>query len=177
MLYRFSSWLEVFSKKVIGKDNPGWIVDLRVGSIAFCISVLLASPPLWIYFDQATAGRLVDFINQSEDPFRRDLTELILGYRIFVPLFNYFIGLREFWSVLPAIFASFFNCCLCSRIIRIRTNNLTHTVFGVIGISLTYFIVTGITFWGGPDSVAHLFTLTIAAFSLSSLLLHVHVSV
>ncbi|WP_322757165.1 hypothetical protein [Synechococcus sp. CBW1107] len=165
-LSRLIRWLDRCVTWIAGGSRSGARMDLRIGSTAFLISVLLASPALWLYLEPGNAGRLSDFIAQADNPLTRSLKEPILGYRILVPLLNYSLGLRGLAVALPAIVASWINLCLCSRIIRLRTDSISLTVYSVVGLSLTFFVVEGTTFWAAPDSVAHLFSLLIAAFSL-----------
>jgi hypothetical protein len=167
VLFRLSRWLDRFALIVSGgPDSPGWKSDIRIGTFAFLVSIFLAAPALWIYLEPGAGGRLADFMAQAAEPLRRDLKEPILGYRIAVPLINYLLGLRGYAVVMPAIAASFINLMLCCRIFRLRTQSALLTFFGTVGISLTFFIVEGTTFWSAPDSVAHLIALTPAAFSL-----------
>lgn len=167
VLFRLSRWLDRFALIVSGTPGiSGWKCDIRVGFFSFLVSLLLAAPVLWIYLEPGAGGRLADFMAQAAEPFRRDLKEPILGYRFTVPLLNYFLGLRGFAVVLPAIAASLSNLILCCRIFRVRTQSARLPLFATVGISLTFFIAEGTTFWAAPDSVAHLIALIPAAFQL-----------
>jgi len=162
---RLFSWQDRLAQIVQG-SRAGWQQDVRSGLFAFLTSLFLAAPILWIYLEPGYVGRLLDFMAQASNPLRRDLRELILGYRITVPLLNHWIGFRGFAVIIPAIIASLVNLILCSRIIRQRTHSSVFSVYGAVGLSLTFFIAEGTTFWSSPDSVAHLLALLPAAFSL-----------
>jgi hypothetical protein len=167
VLFRLSRWLDRFALIVSGSPGASaWKYDIRVGTFAFLVSLLLAAPVLWIYLEPGAGGRLADFIALAAEPFRRDLKEPILGYRITVPLLNYFLGLRGYAVAIPAIAASLANLILCCRIFRMRTQSALLPFFASVGLSLTFFIAEGTTFWSAPDSVAHLIVLIPAAFSL-----------
>jgi len=165
-LSHFIRWLDLCASWIAGGSRSGLLIDLRIGSTAFMLSILLASPAIWLYLEPGNLGRLSDFIAQADNPLIRSLREPILGYRITVPVLNHLLGIRDFWVALPAIVTSWINLFLCSRIIRLRSGSLLLTVYTVIGLSLTFFIVEGTTFWASPDSVAHFFSLLLAAFSL-----------
>ena len=158
-------WLDRVAQGVQG-SRAGWRQDVRSGLFAFLVSLFLAAPVLWIYLEPGSGGRLADFMAQAAEPLRRDLREPILGYRITVPLLNNWLGFRGFAVIIPAMTASLVNLILCSRILRQRTQNSLFSIFGSVGLSLTFFIVEGTTFWSAPDSVAHLLVLLPAAFSL-----------
>ena len=150
-------------------EEIGWRIDLKIAILVFFISVFMAFPSLWLYFRPDRAGRLFYQMLQAENPLNRDLplAAQILSYRFFVPTINYFLGLRDFNVILVPIISSFFNIFLISRIIRTRTRNLEYTFFSVIGLSLSWFIVEGSSFWGTTDSVSHVLLLLPAAFKIN----------
>lgn len=162
---RLFRWLDRVAQVVQG-SRAGWRQDVRSGLFAFLVSLFLAAPVLWIYLEPGSGGRLADFMAQAAEPLRRDLREPILGYRITVPLLNHWLGFRGFAVIIPAMAASLLNLILCSRILRQRTQNSLFSIFGAVGLSLTFFVAEGTTFWSAPDSVAHLLALVPAAFSL-----------
>ena len=162
---RLFRWLDRVAQGIQG-SRAGWRQDVRSGLFAVLVSLFLAAPVLWIYLEPGYGGRLADFMAQAAEPLRRDLKEPILGYRITVPLLNHWLGFRGFAVIIPAITVSFVNLVLCSRILRQRTQSSLFSIFGGVGLSLTFFIAEGTTFWSAPDSVAHLLALLPAAFSL-----------
>jgi len=165
LLSRLFRWLDRAAQRIQG-SRAGWRQDVRSGLFAFLVSLCLAAPILWLYLEPGSGGRLADFMAQAAEPLRRDLNEPILGYRITVPLLNNWLGFRGFAVVIPAMTASLVNLILCSRILRQRTQSSLFSIFGTVGLSLTFFIAEGTTFWSAPDSVAHLLVLLPAAFSL-----------
>lgn len=152
-------------KRYLSDQLPGWQLDLRIGLLAFAISLFFAFPSLWQWL-AGDPNRINEFLAQAENPWRRDLTEPILYYRFLVPLINYGLGLRGFWAVLPAVFASFLNLCLLGRLVRMRTQNVHYALLLSVGFGLTFFITEGTTFLCSPDSVAHGFVMLLAAFDL-----------
>jgi len=159
--HSLSSW----TRRCFNDRLRGWQLDLRIGLLAFCISLLFAFPSLWQWL-AGDPNRINEFLAQAHNPWRRDLTEPILYYRFLVPLLNHGIGLRGFWAVLPGIAASFLNLCLLSRLVRERTQNITYSLVVVIGFAFTFFIAEGTTFLCSPDSVAHCFVLLLAVFDV-----------
>ena len=134
-----------FSKRISACEENGWKIDIKFSLIAFFISIFLAFPSLWLYLQPDRAGRLFFQIMQAENPLNRDLPPMaqLLGYRIFVPSINYFLGLRGLFVIVIPILSSWINLFLLSRILRTRTNNNTFTLLNLIGLSLTWFIAEG----------------------------------
>ena len=165
---------ENLSKKIIGQNNN--LFELRISLICFCFSLFLAAPALWIYLeDNYGGGRLLGFIMQAENPFRRDLVLInndwsVIEYRIFVPLINKILGLRNYFVILPALFCNLLNIYLCSKIFKERTKSILLTFYSCFALSLSFFIVGPNTFWGCPDSVAFTLALIPAAFNLPNIL-------
>lgn len=164
--------LNKFNKLIVNnylENKSGWKIDFKIALIAFSISLFFAFPSLWLYFRPDRAGRLFYQMLQAENPLNRELplNVQILSYRFFVPTLNYFLGLRSFNVILIPLVSSFFNIFLVSRILRTRTKDLEFTLISVIGISFTWFIVEGASFWGTTDSVAHLLLLIPAAFKVN----------
>ena len=176
MIRTSKSQYEIFFKRVdnwILKFFPnkeiGWKIDLKIALLTFVISLFLAFPSLWIYFNQDNLGRLFYQMMQSENPLNRELPQVaqILSYRFFVPTLNYFLGLRSYGVIVIPVISSFLNLFLISRIIRRRTKNIVFSVICVVGISLTWLITEGTAFWSTTDSVSHLILLLPAAFKLN----------
>ncbi len=160
-----------FLLRISDQKKDGWRVDIKFALIAFLISIFFAFPSLWLYFQPDRAGRLLSQMIQAENPLNRDLPPIsqLLGYRFLVPSLNYFLGLRGFYVVIIPILSSLVNLFLLSRIIRTRTNNNSFTLVNLVGLSLTWFIAEGTTFWGTTDSVSHLLLLIPAAYKVNPL--------
>ncbi len=162
---------ENFLLRISDQEKYGWRVDIKFALIAFFITIFLAFPSLWLYFQPDRAGRLLFQMMQAENPLNRDLPPVyqLLSYRFLVPSLNYFLGLRGFYVVVIPIFSSLVNLFLLSRIIRTRTKNNSFTLVNLIGLSLTWFIAEGTAFWGTTDSVSHLLILIPAAYRVNPL--------
>ena len=171
--YRFNliSKFDNFTLRISDHEDYGWRIDIKFALIAFLISIFFAFPSLWLYFQPDRAGRLLFQMMQAENPLNRDLPAIaqLLGYRFFVPSLNYFLGLRGLFVVVIPILSSLINLFLLSRIIRTRTNNNSFTLLNLIGLSLTWFITEGTSFWGTTDSVSHLLILIPAAYKVNPL--------
>ena len=167
--FNLISKFDNFTLRISGHEQYGWRIDFKFALIAFFISIFFAFPNLWLYFQPDRAGRLLFQMMQAENPLNRDLPPIaqLLGYRFFVPSLNYFLGLRGFSVVVIPILSSFINLFLLSRIIRISTNNNSFTLLNLIGLSLTWFIAEGTSFWGTTDSVSHLLILIPAAYKVN----------
>ena len=162
--------VDKFTKKIIGSNTN--FIDLRISIFCFFSSLILAFPSIWIYLqDDYGGGRLIGFMMQAENPFRRDLILSnpgfsVLEYRIFVPLINNILGFRNYFVIFPALVCNFFNLYLCSKIFREKTGNKTLTIYSCFALSLSFFVVGPNIFWGSPDSVAFTLALIPAAFNL-----------
>ncbi len=165
------SKFENFSKRISACEEYSWKIDIKFSLIAFFISIFLAFPSLWLYLQPDRAGRLFFQIMQAENPLNRDLPPIaqLLGYRIFVPSINYFLGLRGLFVIVIPILSSLINLFLLSKILRTRTNNNTFTLLNLIGLSLTWFIAEGTSYWGTTDSVSFLLLLIPAAYRVHPL--------
>ena len=155
--------------KVFASKEIGWKIDFKIALFAFALTIIFAFPSLWLYLRDDKAGRLLYQMLQSENPLNRDLPLIaqILSYRFFVPMLNYFLGLRGYGVVVIPIISSFINLYLVTRIIRKSTKDISFSLICVTGISLTWFIAEGTAFWGTTDSVSHLLLLLPAAFKLN----------
>ncbi len=160
-----------FSQYISEQEKLGWRIDIKFALIAFFISIFFAFPSLWLYLQPGRAGRLLFQMMQAENPLNRELPPIaqLLSYRFFVPSLNYFLGLKGFSVLIIPISSAFINLFLLSRIIRTRTNNNYFTFINLIGLSLTWFIAEGTSFWGTTDSVSHLLILLPAAFRVNPL--------
>ncbi len=169
--FNLISKFESLFLRISDQEKYGWKIDIKFALIAFFISIFFAFPSLWLYFQPDRAGRLLSQMTLAENPLSRDLPPVaqLLSYRFLVPSLNYFLGLRGFFVVIIPILSSLINLFLLSRIIRTRTNNNSFTLVNLIGLSLTWFIAEGTSFWGTTDSVSHLLILIPAAYRVNPL--------
>ena len=77
----------------------------------YLFSLLLYFPPIWIYFgSNGISTRLQLMMDQAVNPFNiiYNTIDNVLAYRIIVPTFNHFLGLRGFWIILPSLLGAYF---------------------------------------------------------------------
>ena len=93
---------------------------------------------------------------QAENPFDVDYSDNfhnVLAFRIIVPLFNHFIGLRGYWIILPSLLGSYLLLIVSSRILE-KYHNQFNTRILLISLSTSYLFVSGTNFWEAYDSLA-----------------------
>ncbi|PZV03512.1 MAG: hypothetical protein DCF23_09205 [Cyanobium sp.] len=125
-------------------------------AVSFFVSVFLYFPPLWVYLNWGeSSDRYGLMMQQARDPFGivYDTVDNVLAYRLAVPLFNHFVGLRGHAIVLPSLFGSLFLCFLLHRIFRRKCDPVTSFILTICA-SLTFLVVSGTTCWVATDSLA-----------------------
>lgn len=70
---------------------------LVVGFFLNVCSFILYAPPLFL--NAVPDSRILDVVRMAEHPFRRDLNEPILYFRLTLPVLAHILGLRAIWSV------------------------------------------------------------------------------
>ncbi len=133
------------------------------GVASFFISLFLYSPVLWIYSKTVPGEhRFGLMMSQAENPFSviYDTIDNVLAYRIIVPLFNHFLGLRGLWIVLPSVIGALALCVMIAQIFRSRSDATT-TFLSTLAFSLSFLVVSGTTFWPGTDSLAFFMVLLV----------------
>ena len=119
---------------------------------------------------------------QAENPFNVDYSDNfhnVLAFRIIVPLFNHFIGLRGFWIILPSLFGSYLLLIVSSRILE-KYHNQFNTRILLISLSTSYLFVSGTNFWEANDSLAIaiiLLVVLLKPFWIQSILIFLAISI
>jgi hypothetical protein len=149
---------------------------------SFLISLFLHFPPLHVYlaYDRSS-DRFGLMMQQADNPFnvRYDTIDNVLAYRLVVPLFNYFAGLRGHAIVLPSILGSFLLCVIITKIFRDKCDHVTSFLL-TLSVALSFLVVSGTCFWCATDSLAFFLVLAIMFCSsrfLVSLLVFLSLSV
>jgi len=141
----FASWEEL----------PFPLLCAAVGLIWCVISFILYAPPLFIPI--YPTARIRDVMLMSDHPLRRDLYEVILTYRVTLPLIAYVTHLRGYavvtiQYVANVAFLSLTFAALCTRTSR------RVAFLGVALVALSHAGQTGNTWIGYQDSIVHLCT-------------------
>jgi len=110
------AWLE----KQEGKSGGA----LRIAFIAWVLSTFVASPAFftWTWEGIAVHSRAADYLRLCEDPLARDLNELIVAYRLAVPLLAWVLHLPPVAALLLPYFFHFGFLMLVFLAMRQRTD-------------------------------------------------------
>ena len=174
ILFSIKKQLNIFNKIFLNK---------KIISV-YLFSIILYFPPTWIYFGEGNLpSRLQLMMTQAVDPFNVDYSNYffdnVLAYRIVIPLFNYFLGLRGFWIIFPSLLGSYLLLIISSRILE-RYHNAFNSTILLISLSTSYLFVSGTNFWEANDSLAIAIVLLVVLskrFWMQSILIFLAISI
>lgn len=169
-----------FYKKLNSVSLKKYFFPLFIGISAWLFSFFLYSPRFTLYFTEGIITRRDDILSQCFDPFRRDIQEPLLYYRIVQPTIAKILNFcstskTSFIGLLGSPGIAYFSLILSLIILFLCLKKRFPTKISFVFIYLlttTQFAQWTNLYWGHPDSISFLST-TILLFTKNNFLFFV----